>query len=93
MTIRRDRHNLESSVTNKEEMTIPEVTPQFGPDSVDPLVAFAIDVFGSSAKAYGWLSTPDSRHSDQAPSAMLGTPEGRAAVEQMLIQIDEGIFL
>lgn len=66
---------------------------QNGYDPDDPVVALAIEVFGSSAKASAWLSTPDPRHSDQTPIVMLRTPEGRAAVEEMLIQVDEGIFI
>jgi uncharacterized protein (DUF2384 family) len=39
-----------------------------------------------------WLNTPDDRHDGRTAISLMDTPEGRAEVEGMLIQIDEGMF-
>ncbi len=54
--------------------------------------ALAVRVFGSPEKARRWLSKPKIRFNEQTPLAMLRTDLGGRQVEEMLIQIDEGMF-
>ena len=54
--------------------------------------ALAVGVFGNPEKARRWLSKPKLRFSEQTPLAMLRTDLGGRQVEEMLIQIDEGMF-
>jgi uncharacterized protein (DUF2384 family) len=48
-------------------------------------------VFGNGEKARSWLSKPKSRFSGKDPIAMLATTSGSHQVEEMLIQVAEGI--
>jgi putative toxin-antitoxin system antitoxin component (TIGR02293 family) len=54
--------------------------------------ALAVRVFGNPEKARRWLSKPKIRFVEQTPLAMLRTDLGGRQVEEMLIQIDEGMF-
>ena len=54
--------------------------------------ALAVRVFGNPDKARRWLSKPKIRFNGQAPLSMLRTDLGGRQVEEMLIQIDEGMF-
>lgn len=54
--------------------------------------ALAVRVFGNPEKARRWLSKPKMRFEEQTPLAMLRTDLGGRQVEEMLIQIDEGMF-
>jgi putative toxin-antitoxin system antitoxin component (TIGR02293 family) len=54
--------------------------------------ALAVRVFGNPEKARRWLSKPKIRFDEQTPLAMLRTDLGGRQVEEMLIQIDEGMF-
>jgi len=54
--------------------------------------ALAVRVFGNPEKARRWLSKPKMRFDEQTPLAMLRTDLGGRQVEEMLIQIDEGMF-
>jgi putative toxin-antitoxin system antitoxin component (TIGR02293 family) len=52
----------------------------------------AVRVFGDLEKARRWLSKPKMRFDEQTPLAMLRTDLGGRQVEEMLTQIDEGMF-
>lgn len=54
--------------------------------------ALAVRVFGNPEKARRWLTKPKVRFDEQTPLAMLRTDLGGRQVEEMLIQIDEGMF-
>jgi len=51
-----------------------------------------VKVFGDTAKASRWLSKPKIRFDERSPLSMMRTEMGGRQVEEMLIQIDEGIF-
>jgi hypothetical protein len=55
-------------------------------------MAHASRVFGSEEKADAWLRRPNPRHERRRTIELMDTPEGRAKVEGMLIQIDDGMF-
>lgn len=52
----------------------------------------ARSVFGANEKARHWLSTPKARFEQRTPLAMLRTEYGGRMVEEMLGQIDNGMF-
>jgi len=56
------------------------------------ILARAQAVFGDEASALRWLRAPKKRFEDRAPMQMLPTEPGGRLVEEMLIQIDEGMF-
>ena len=49
-------------------------------------------VFGDKEKALHWLNKPKHRFVERTPIQMLRTELGGRMVEEMLIQIDEGMF-
>ena len=52
----------------------------------------ALRVWNNRDDAREWLLSPKHRFEDQTPLAMLRTELGERAVEEFLIQIDEGYF-
>jgi len=56
------------------------------------ILARAEAVMGDRQSALDWLRAPKERFEDRSPLQMLSTETGGRLVEQMLIQIDEGMF-
>jgi len=56
------------------------------------ILARAQLVMGDEASALDWLRTPKRRFEGRSPIQMLSTEAGGRLVEQMLIQIDQGMF-
>jgi putative toxin-antitoxin system antitoxin component (TIGR02293 family) len=56
------------------------------------LYELGLKVFGDKDKARRWLTKPKMRFDERTPLAMMRTDLGGRAVEEMLIQIDEGFF-
>jgi putative toxin-antitoxin system antitoxin component (TIGR02293 family) len=56
------------------------------------VLARAQAVLGDEHAALDWLRAPKRRFDGRAPVQMLATEPGGRLVEQMLIQIDEGMF-
>ena len=56
------------------------------------LYELGVKVFGNPDKARRWLSKPKDRFDGRSPLAMMRTGLGGNAVEEMLYQIDEGMF-
>ena len=52
----------------------------------------ADQVFGSHEKALTWLRQVDERLNDRTPLSMLHTESGGRLVENLLWQIDEGVY-
>ncbi len=57
------------------------------------ILSLAEDVFASPEKALMWLRMPDERLENRTPLKMLTTESGGRLVENMLWQIDEGIYM
>ncbi len=55
------------------------------------VLALAERVFASREKAFSWMRKPKQRFDGETPMQMLGTEAGARLVEQMLVQIDEGM--
>ncbi len=56
------------------------------------LYDLGVRVFGNSDKARRWLSKPKQRFDERSPLAMMRTELGGRQVEEMLYQLDEGMF-
>ncbi len=56
------------------------------------ILARAQAVMGDEESALDWLRTPKRRFEGRTPLRMLSTEAGGRLVEQMLIQIDQGMF-
>ena len=56
------------------------------------ILARAQAVLGDEEAALDWLRTPKRRFEGRSPIQMLSTEPGGRLVEQMLIQIDQGMF-
>jgi putative toxin-antitoxin system antitoxin component (TIGR02293 family) len=56
------------------------------------VLALAERVFANRNKALSWMRKPKKRFQGESPMQMLQTEAGARLVEQMLIQLDEGMF-
>jgi putative toxin-antitoxin system antitoxin component (TIGR02293 family) len=56
------------------------------------IVTMANTVFANLDKALLWMRSPDNRLNDRSPMSMLQTEAGARVVEDMLWQIDEGVY-
>ena len=57
------------------------------------LLSHAESVYGSRERALAWLRRPHPRLRDRTPLETLKTDTGSRIVEELLIQIDEGMFV
>jgi len=56
------------------------------------LYELGVKIFGNPDKARRWLSKPKRRFDGRSPLLMMRTSLGGIGVEEMLYQIDEGVF-
>ncbi len=56
------------------------------------LYELGVKVFGDRDKARRWLSKPKIRFDERSPLSVMHTDLGGRSVEEMLYQIDEGMF-
>ncbi|WP_051978451.1 type II RES/Xre toxin-antitoxin system antitoxin [Edaphobacter aggregans] len=57
------------------------------------IAVLAEEVFGDREKALGWLRSQDERIGNRSPLSLLHTESGGRLVEDMLWQIDEGVYV
>jgi putative toxin-antitoxin system antitoxin component (TIGR02293 family) len=57
------------------------------------VLSLAETVYGSRERALAWLRKPHARPEGRAPLSLLKTDTGSRIVEEMLVQIDEGMFV
>jgi putative toxin-antitoxin system antitoxin component (TIGR02293 family) len=50
-------------------------------------------IYGSRERALAWLRRPHARLEGRSPLSLLKTDTGSRIVEEMLVQIDEGMFV
>lgn len=55
--------------------------------------AKAVDVLGSPANAASWLRHPAMALDGDIPADLLVTPEGRAEVGTLLLQLEYGVYV
>lgn len=56
------------------------------------ITAMAEQVFGEPERAWRWLRKPKDRFNGKTPIEMLATEAGGRLVEEMIVQIDYGMF-
>ena len=56
------------------------------------ITAMAEQVFGEQERAWRWLRKPKPRFDGKSPVEMLATEAGGRLVEEMIVQIDHGVF-
>jgi putative toxin-antitoxin system antitoxin component (TIGR02293 family) len=57
------------------------------------ILSFAEAVYGNRERALAWLRKPHARLEERAPLSLLKTDTGSRSVEELLIQVDEGMFV
>ena len=57
------------------------------------VLSLAESVYGNRERALGWLRKPHPRLDGRAPLSLLKTDTGSRIVEELLVQIDEGMFV
>jgi putative toxin-antitoxin system antitoxin component (TIGR02293 family) len=57
------------------------------------VLAMTESVYGSRERALAWLRNPHARLDGRAPLSLLNTDTGSRIVEELLVQIDEGMFI
>jgi len=57
------------------------------------VVSLAESVYGGRERALAWMRKPHSRLDGRAPLSLLSTDTGSRIVEELLVQIDEGMFV
>lgn len=57
------------------------------------IVSLTESIYGSRERALAWLRNPHPRLGERTPLSLLKTETGGRMVEELLIQIDEGMFV
>jgi putative toxin-antitoxin system antitoxin component (TIGR02293 family) len=57
------------------------------------VVSLAESVYGSRKRALAWLRQPHPRIGGRSALSLLNTDTGSRIVEELLVQIDEGMFV
>lgn len=57
------------------------------------VLSLAESVYGSRERALAWLRNPHARLDGRATLSMLNTDTGSRIVQDLLVQIDEGMFV
>jgi putative toxin-antitoxin system antitoxin component (TIGR02293 family) len=57
------------------------------------VISLAESVYGSRERALAWLRHPHARLGGRSPLSLLNTDIGGRIVEELLVQIDEGMFI
>ena len=52
-----------------------------------------VRVYGDAADARNWLTTPKRRFNERTPLTLLRTQAGEDAVQEFLVQIEEGMYV
>jgi putative toxin-antitoxin system antitoxin component (TIGR02293 family) len=81
---------LQHRRSRREKLTIEESDRVL---RVIRVLSSAESVYGSRERALGWLRRPHARLEGRAPLALLKTDTGSRIVEELLTQIDEGMFV
>jgi putative toxin-antitoxin system antitoxin component (TIGR02293 family) len=84
------RHRTERRNKGLQEVLSPEESDKAV--RAARILAFAERVFAGRDKALSWMRQPKKRFHGDTPMTMLETETGARLVEQMLVQIDDGMF-
>lgn len=81
---------LQHRRSRREKLTVEESDRVF---RVIRVLALAESVYGTRERALAWLRNPHARLSGRSPLSLLHTDTGSRIVEELLVQIDEGMFV
>ena len=81
---------LQHRRSRREKLTVQESDRVL---RVIKVISLAECVYGNRERALTWLRKPHSRLQGRAPLSLLGTDAGSRIVEELLVQIDEGMFV
>lgn len=79
---------LKKRLANGQRLSVNQIDRLF---RVVHITAMAEVLFESDEKARRWLSKPKTRFSGKSPISMLSTSQGTRQVEEMLVQLAEGL--
>ena len=81
---------LQHRCSRREKLTIEESDRVL---RIIRVLSLTESVYGSRERALAWLRKPHARLNGRTPLSLLNTDTGSRIVEDMLIQIDEGMFV
>ena len=81
---------LQHRRSRREKLTIEESDRVL---RVIRILSLAECVYGSREQALAWLRKPHARLNGRAPLSLLNTDIGSRIVEELLVQVDEGMFV
>ena len=81
---------LQQRRSRREKLTIEESDRVL---RVIRLVSTAAVIYGSRERALSWMRKPQPRLGGRTPLSLLTTDTGSRMVEELLIQIDEGMYI
>lgn len=81
---------LQHRRSRREKLTVDESDREL---RVMRVISQAESVYGSRPRALAWLRRPHPRLGGRAPLEMLKTDAGSRIVEELLVAIDEGMFV
>ena len=84
------RRTLQHRRSRREKLTVEESDRVLRAIRV---LSLAESVYGSRERALAWLRKPHARLDGRAPLSLLNTDTGSRIVDELLIQIDEGMFV
>jgi len=61
-------------------------------EDIAKILQIAVEAFDDAGKALRWLEEPNIQTGNRPPVSLIGTPEGFAAIESVLRQIQYGVF-
>jgi putative toxin-antitoxin system antitoxin component (TIGR02293 family) len=81
---------LQHRRSRRERLTVDESDRVF---RLIRMLSLAESVYGSRERALDWMRNPHARLEGRAPLSLLNTDTGSRIVEELLVQIDEGMFV
>ncbi len=84
------RRTLQHRRSRREKLTVEESDRVLRAIRV---LSLTESVYGGRERALAWLRKPHTRLNGRAPLSLLNTDTGSRIVEELLIQIDEGMFV
>ncbi len=84
------RRTLQHRRSRREKLTVEESDRVLRAIRV---LSLAESVYGSRERALAWLRKPHARLDGRTPLSLLNTDTGSRIVDELLIQIDEGMFV
>lgn len=84
------QRTLQHRRSRREKLTVEESDRVL---RVIRVLSLAESIYGSRERALAWLRKPQARLDRRTPLSLLRTDTGSRIVEELLVQIDEGMFI